>query len=250
MDHKRKLPFGYRMEFGDITECPQEAETVRQIYEGYLAGASLKSLSGTLHKSDVPYLEGKTWNKNMVARILEDERYIGTERFPALIQREKFYAVADRRRQLAPPRTQTAAQKELRKLCGKPPSKAMEQTLLRLLNRLIDEPDTICSPGSDTGESLEIQRLRRELDEMLQARPVDEEAVRQKAMTLASLRLESIGSEEYETLRLRGTFVQREKMFDLDAELLRQSVQSIHYDNRTVRVLLKNHQILEESDLT
>ena len=40
MAGNRKLPFGYRMERGEVTEHPIEAEAVREIFQRYLAGAS------------------------------------------------------------------------------------------------------------------------------------------------------------------------------------------------------------------
>ena len=83
MASKRKMVFGYRMEFGDIIPSPNEAETVQYIYATYLTGASFQHLAKELDKRDVPYDAGKRWNVNMVARILEDSRYIGTEDFPA-----------------------------------------------------------------------------------------------------------------------------------------------------------------------
>ena len=66
----RKQPFGYKMEFGEIVPQPQEAETIRSIYLQYLAGASFKQLTEQLQAEDVPYDVDKSWNKNMVARIL------------------------------------------------------------------------------------------------------------------------------------------------------------------------------------
>ena len=72
---KRKQPFGYKMKLGEIVPQPQEAEAVRSIYLQYLAGASFKQLAEQLQTEDVPYDEDKSWNKNMVARILEDDRY-------------------------------------------------------------------------------------------------------------------------------------------------------------------------------
>ena len=88
----RKQPFGYKMEFGEIVPQPQEAETVRSIYLQYLAGASFKQLAERLQTEDVPYDGDKPWNKNMVARILEDDRYIGEKHFPVLIPTEQFHA--------------------------------------------------------------------------------------------------------------------------------------------------------------
>ena len=49
---KRKQPFGYKMEFGDIVPEPEEAETVRSIYLKYLAGASFKVLAEALDFSE------------------------------------------------------------------------------------------------------------------------------------------------------------------------------------------------------
>ena len=42
MGSNRKRPFGYRMELGESVLHPAEAETVRWIYDSYLAGASYK----------------------------------------------------------------------------------------------------------------------------------------------------------------------------------------------------------------
>ena len=75
MASKRKMVFGYRMELGDIVPSPNEAETVRYIYTRYLAGASFQCLANELNQKVLPYHTGKSWNKNMVARILEDDRY-------------------------------------------------------------------------------------------------------------------------------------------------------------------------------
>ena len=116
MASKRKMVFGYRMEFGDISPCPEEAETVQYIYAAYLTGASFRHLAKELDKRDVPYDAGKHWNVNMVARILEDSRYIGTEVYPALISAEQLQAVQERRKQKRSIPSRTPAQAELYRL--------------------------------------------------------------------------------------------------------------------------------------
>lgn len=108
---KRKQPFGYKMKLGEIVPQPQEAETVRSIYLQYLAGVSFKQLAEQLQTEDVPYDEDKSWNKNMVARILEDDRYIGEKEFPALIPTEQFHAAQERRKEMCPEYKQTPAQR-------------------------------------------------------------------------------------------------------------------------------------------
>lgn len=48
MASNRKLPFGYRMELGEIQLHPREAEAVRWIFQQYLAGVSYSALAGSL----------------------------------------------------------------------------------------------------------------------------------------------------------------------------------------------------------
>ena len=225
MANKRKIPFGYRMESGTLLPQTTEAETVRWIYASYLRGNSLKGLTDKLCEQGVPYMEGKVWNKNMVARILEDQR-----------------------RQFACTRVQTAAQKGLRQLCGVPPC-TVEERVLHLLNYLIDTPSKIRLPETCAGASEEEKRLRRELDELLQTKPVDEETARRKALELASVKLERIGSEEYETLRLCMLFAKRERMTELDAELLQQTIKMVAYEGDRLVIRLKNNQWIGEGEL-
>ena len=86
----RKLPCGYKMVMGAIVVHPQEAQAVQGIYARYLAGASFNDITDHLKEKGPPYGADKPWNKNMVARILEDNRYAGTERFPASSPRSSY----------------------------------------------------------------------------------------------------------------------------------------------------------------
>ena len=244
----RKQPFGYKMEFGEIVLQPQEAETVRSIYLQYLAGASFKQLAEQLQAEDVPYDVDKPWNKNMVARILEDDRYIGEKYFPALIPTEQFHAAQERRKEMRPEYKQTSAQKELRKLCGGIVPDSVARKVLKILNQVVDDPQLIKIKSSGVPTTEDIRQRRLELDKLLQTPPVDEEIARQKAMELAVLTLVSVEMEEYEAHRLRSIFGKQAKMRELDANLLRQSVRKVTYGSKTVKVLLKNNQVLEECD--
>ena len=67
-------------------------------------------------------------------------------------------------------------------------------------------------------------------------------------MELAVLTLVSVEMEEYEARRLRSIFGKQAKKRELDANLLRQNVRKITYGSKTVKVLLKNNQVLEECD--
>ena len=239
---KRKQPFGYKMKLGEIVPQPQEAETVRSIYLQYLAGASFKQLAEQLQTEDVPYDEDKSWNKNMVARILEDSRYVGADLYPPIISAEQLQAVQERRKQNCTASPPLPAQAELYKLCGSAVPGSAAKRIRKALNHLIDDPLQISMAASAVCDTAEI---RQELDTLLQARPVDEDAARQKALEVASLKLASVKTEEYESHRLRSVFETHPKMDALDAALLKQSLRKIECHDDTVCLLLKNGQWLE-----
>ena len=245
---KRKQPFGYKMKLGEIVPQTQEAEAVRSIYLQYLAGASFKQLTEQLQTEDVPYDGDKPWNKNMVARILEDDRYIGEKHFPVLIPTEQFHAAQERRKEMRPAYKQTPAQKELRKLCGGIVPDSVARKVLKILNQVVDDPQLIKIESSGVPTTEDIRQRRLELDKLLQTPPVDEEIARQKAMELAVLTLVSVEMEEYEAHRLRSIFGKQTKLRDLDANLLKQGVRKIKCCGDNVRVVLKNNQVLEERD--
>ena len=184
----------------------------------------------------------------MVARILEDDRYIGEKHFPVLIPTEQFHAAQERRKEMRPEYKQTPAQKELRKLCGGTVPDSVARKVLKILNQVVDDPQLIKIESSGVPTTEDIRQRRLELDKLLQTPPVDEEIARQKAMELAVLTLVSVEMEEYEAHRLRSIFGKQAKMRELDANLLQHSVRKITYGSKTVKVLLKNNQVLEECD--
>jgi len=87
MAKNRYLPYGYTIENGKTIMEPQEAEVIRRIYREYAEGLSYKKIAQMLTEDGICYLPGKpVWNKNMVARILQNERYDGSEKYPAILE--------------------------------------------------------------------------------------------------------------------------------------------------------------------
>ncbi len=94
MAKNRTIPFGYMMQNGIITANPKEVLAVVTIFSEYLAGKSLSEIAAEM---DVPYSENSKWNKNMVKRIIENEKYLGTPIFPQLISEEIFRSANEKR---------------------------------------------------------------------------------------------------------------------------------------------------------
>ena len=98
MAWQRKTPFGYQIQNGRITCHPEEAESVRYIFSHYLLGSSYNQIADEMAQQGVRYHQHTAqWNKHMVKRILENERYLGLDGYPRLIADEEFLAVRLRR---------------------------------------------------------------------------------------------------------------------------------------------------------
>ena len=94
MKKQRALPLGYRIKNGRIETVRAEAEAVRHIYRLYEEGSSLESIAAAMQQKGVRYSEATTaWNKHMVKRVLENPKYMGTDAFPAILERETYERV-------------------------------------------------------------------------------------------------------------------------------------------------------------
>ena len=243
----RKLPFGYQMRMGEIVRNEPEAKAVQDIFLRYTLGASLKEIAEQMSKTGPSYGDGKSWNKNMVARILENTKYTGTDDYPRLIDTALFESAAEKRqtKQRLPERT--PAQKALKRVCSKPLTPEIEQQVTHLLGRLAERPERIIQPERTPAPAH--TNTQAELDEVLNTQPLDEDAARSLICKLAQEEYDAIGSEEYETERLRRLFTAFECTAELNAELLQSAVAAVLATRQTVRFQLKNGQIIGKDDL-
>ena len=176
----RRFPLGYRMEMGKLILHEAEANVVRWIFEQYCAGMTYSGLVDKLKNQSTLYDEGKVWNKNMVARVLEDRRYIGEKGYPVIVNTEVFDIVQKIRNAKKTPIKITEAKKILRQLSGRKCTERMEAQTLVILNNLIAKPIQIQCPlpsiaSNDGG-------VEAKLNEALAAFPIDGE--RAKALVV------------------------------------------------------------------
>ena len=243
----RKLPFGYRMHMGEIVRNEPEVKTVQDIFLRYTLGASLKEIAEQMSKTGPAYDEGKSWNKNMIARILENPKYTGADSYPKLVDIKLFESAAEKRqtKQRLPERT--PAQKALRRVCSKPPTPEIEQQVTHLLGKLAEQPERITQPEKPPASAHTSTQV--ELDEILNTQPLDEDAARSLICKLAQEQYDTIGNKEYETERLRRLFTAFECTAELNAELLQSTVSAVLVTRQVVRLQLKNGQIIGKEDL-
>ena len=249
MGTNRTQPFGYRMEFGKVVIDPNESSWVVYIYEQYILGESFKSLSDNLCGIGIHYDADKSWNKNMVARILQDRRYTGDDRYPPIIDTCIFQQVDQKRKKKVADSKMTQAQKILKKKSGGRITPHLEHEVMYLLNGLAGKPERIEIPEPPIKSNSRVETLQSDLEDLLGMLPVDETQARQKLMETTVAMYEAIDPRKYETHRLKRIFESEQIRTELDSNLLEQTVKAISIDSLgKVRIKLKNDQILERRE--
>lgn len=94
----RMISYGYGMEQGKLRIIEQEAEVVRRIFRDYNAGKAFREIADALVKEKVCFFDNIcNWNKNTVARILGNSKYIGSCDYPEIVSYDEFSRALNRR---------------------------------------------------------------------------------------------------------------------------------------------------------
>ena len=91
MKKTRFIPYGYTIREGRTVIEHTEAEIIREIFDEYIKGASLKNIAENLTQRRIPYTE-KTdvWDKARIARIIDNAKYIGDEEYDPIIDEDTY----------------------------------------------------------------------------------------------------------------------------------------------------------------
>ncbi len=267
---KRNIPFGYIIRNGKIQVDTANAKIVKQVFGDYLNGKSFRSIAEELTAKEVDYFEGKTqWDKLMVKRLLECTYYCGEDKYPQIIEKETFNAVAnlistkyskyekDPCITLLKKRTfcQECGERLCRenfnpryrrwscKQCGKPVM--MEETFLAklvgILNSVIQTPDLLDEiEVRDTYESeFAITTKNNELNRMITTPGVNFQSAFEDILNLASMKYDNCESDITEELTetIKKDFIGRNKLDELESDLLERTVSHITVDE-TVKVAI------------
>lgn len=266
----RKLPFGYCLRNGQVREEATEAEMVRLIFHRYGEGASYGTLADELNALGCSYAPGRPWNKNMVARILQDGRYLGSAKYPRLLPPELFHQAQSARPDVSG-RLERPETKDIRVLaqcaqCGEPmrrmrknywycsncmdsPSKIKDEALIlcveRLLRSLWEHPEAIAPAPAAEGKNEAVQTAQDRLSRELERPEFNEAAAKAQVIVLASARFNALGSGDYEAMRLHHLLSHAKPCDGLDSELLRQTAAAVLiHPSGAVSLKLRNGQAI------
>ena len=249
MKSNRNIPFGYMMRGGKYIAEPAESEAVRQIFEMYLNGMSLKSIAAEM---TLPYNVGKNkWNINMVSRILENKRYTGDDTYPQIIEQSTFdraNAVKSEKGKTALPVDNTT--KYLRSLikygCNTERKRISVNDIKALtvtaVNMLIAEP-TLAAPTESVEykPTAQLTLAEEQIKEQMSDPSADTEKLMTDILRAVSMRYDCFTYDDRDkTKSLLDILTHHEKIEEFDMELTQQVIKYIVIDGGTVSAMLVN----------
>ena len=281
----RRFPYGYEMQNGLIVICLKEADTVKQIFSQYLNGKNLKNIAERLTENQIEFLPGEySWNKSRIKRMIEDERYIGDDTYPAIIDKDIFqkanFEKNSRRTNISP--VVTAEKKLLthkvicadcgRRLFHNTDSRLknsekwfcknedckfsvymtvaeLEHEITEILNLLISTPKFTEYEETDiqAEPSLEIIRMENEIERKLEALNFNKSELQDLILQCATKKYDAYKGVRHITDRLKADFEQSSPLSAFNAELFDRTVTAITIDkDKKVCLKLKNNKIIRK----
>lgn len=273
---KRMLPYGYEMRSGCVVVNTSEAQIVRTLFEAYAEGASYMELAVRMQTGSTPYSDdGAGWNKNKIARILAGELYTGTEQYPVIIEKALYEQARARKPACGTTSEEARNVKAVRELsrcalCGGAICMSSGRTGWTRWNcascggigpaaeseRIMENLGAVCqalrgglydiqAPEATAASGEKLAEAESRFDVLLDGDDFDDAAAVSAALELASMRYASIGSEDYETARIRYVLDRESESPKTDAELVKSIASAILIrPDGSVGIKLKNGQMI------
>ena len=253
------------MQKGEIIAEPTESQAAKDIFKLYLDGNSMSEIARQMSICQISY-NGITfdWNKNMVKRILENEKYLGKDGYPVLIDSETYYHANARKKSKATSVNEISEElKIIRSLtycteCGHRLSRIggntqtdkwdcrnpecsrfnyrltdnmIKDILLHILNSVIANPDLLDTDSEISGytPNIKVKYQQNEINRLMDNSQIDTEKAKTEILKLAELKYECCTYDEgpQKTEYLKELISGREQLNMLDIDLLKSCVSRI-----------------------
>lgn len=211
MAWQRTIPFGYRMNRGELVIESREAEVIRDIFRQYLEGVSLNGIAYEMTQRGIRYHErAEAWNKNMVHRILGNARYLGDGEYPRIVDSETYVAVQLRKKEqnlyaAVPAEIEPIRKKTVCAACGgivRRDTKAHEKTRWKCGN-------TACGFSLTLADNRMVSAVERCLDTLAQTPELLRMGkIAERKMSVDSLRIQNELTAAFNRRGERGGYIQ------------------------------------------
>lgn len=281
----RNIPYGYQYKNGSIAIHEKETETVKRIFTEYLNGLSLLKIAEQLNNEQIEYMPGVCgWNKSKIKRIIEDERYLGTNGYPPIIDEDTHKTLiqikSEKNTQKGTDRKADIFNLGVPILCPKCGSKMCRRHdsnrkcpdwwlcqnnnckktigisdndliygITECLNTIISNPDIIETVTAvDKESSLDVRRLENEIIRMLDSHGFDKSSLRKKMLECVSVKYRNIDSRKYISEKLKADFANASPLINFSMDLFNRTVKTITFstDDAVSIILINDQQIGKE----
>lgn len=278
MTKNRMIPYGYRYDKGRVVIDQKEQCIVRKVCSAYLHGESLQQIAFTLTKQGVEYFcDTVSWSKSKIKKIIDDDRYLGDDNFPQLIDPE---TAAELRKIKATRNTQAEVDRHsgiyllripvfchecgavMQRLCDKRISNSrrwmcrycgeaaritdadLMASITELLNSIITDPKLIQEHTDQISEiTTEQMRVENEIARELEGYEIDKKALTEKLFRQLSMEYQRISDEPYTVYIIKNTLARHGIIKEFDAELVNMVTRQIKLSKEgTVSLVLINDQ--------
>lgn len=261
---KRTMPYGYEIRNGEITVDQDASKVIKEVFEAYLDGMSFAQIATELTARGIDYYEGKTlWNKLMVKRILECSFYLGTAKYPRIINNEQFESANTLISEKyggynKDPRATILKKRTFCQECGERITRDIQSTryhkwfckgcmntqlreekfydrILKVLNMVIRHPELLdeVEPADTYESNYEVTSKTNELNCMLNnSQSIDFQKSFADILELASLKYDNCEYDITEELTetLKQDYRNRQELQDISTELLERTVSHVMID--------------------
>lgn len=282
MRKNRRIPFGYKMENSVIIADKSETDVVQFIFNEYANGLSLSKLAQLMTNGKIPYHNNSSlWNKNMIKRILENDKYCGTDEYPSLVSSELFESANSKKQakvSTVNPISSTLAEMRSRMFCiecgeqfrrrggntrperwdcknaeCKLNYRLTDETLMAeiigILNKVIENPRLLERSTSDKSyqPNLEITRQNNEINRLMDTVEIDFDKAKKEILRLASMKYDCCFYDQktLNTDKLREILSRQTKQTKFDIDLFKAVVSQIRAGhNHVILVEFNNGKVI------
>ncbi len=281
----RNIPYGYAYADGKVILHPQESEIVKEISRDYLSGKSMLLIAQGLNNRMIAYMVGVYgWNKARIKRIIEDKRYLGNEKFPALIDEEthtKMCALKDEKNtQAGVDRSTSIFKLQVNVACPRCKNKMRRRcdnvytfkerwactnvrckTMIvkadvdflgdinNLLNGVVENPEKIEMPTeTEFCPSLQLERMNDEISCQFNAVSVDRKSIQSRMIAYVALKYAELDAMRCKAKKLKDIFLSAKITDEFSKELFDRTVIGINlYVGGDVGIVLMNNQEIRKA---
>ena len=266
MGRNRRIVFGYKMANGEICTEPLERQAVEMIFKEYISGNSLKTIGRELNERNVEYYKNEPaiWNASMIKRIIENKSYLGTWKYPQIIEQDIFDKANQIKSQRAnnisivPDRMKAIQNLIVCKECGKKlfrnyngtwnckaqrcrrfsysvTDQMIESYVVDTLNAVIAAPGIPEPFGriSTYSPNSHVKRQQNEINRLIDTKNIDYEKVVNEMIKLAQIKYDccSYNEKAQQTENLKSMLIGHDPLDESDMELAANCIKRITVDH-------------------